>query len=353
MPNPVDIAIVGATGYAGAELARLLAAHPGVRRAVYVSRSAAGAPVADFVPALRGHPAVFAPPDSADMQNCDAVFFAAPSGVAMESAPALAQNGVAVIDLGADFRLRDPALYEKWYGRPHAAPALLDEAVYGLTEAAREKIPSAKIIACPGCHATAMQLALLPFVKADAVGPGAVVVDSKTGVSGAGRSSGRADLLMAEMHGNCKAYATGGHRHLPETRQALAEFGGGAVPEIVFVPHLLPLSRGILASVYIPLKDGGADPAEIVSRHWRDEPFVDALCGGAVPELARVSFSNKAEIFARKIDAGGKGGVGGMALVLLGLDNLMKGAAGQAVQNFNVRFGFAEDMGLRGGGLLG
>ena len=346
MPNPVNIAIVGATGYAGAELARLTARHPGVRRAAYVSRSAAGRPVCGHVPALRGAGAVFSHPDEARLEEFDAVFYAAPHGVAMEEAPALVGKGVVVIDIGPDFRLRDVALYEKWYKRPHTAPALLADAVYGLTEAVREKLPSARVVACPGCHATAMQLALLPFVKADAIGEGAAIVDSKTGVSGAGRSSGRTDLLLAEMHGNCKAYATEGHRHLPETRQALAEFGGGA-PEIVFVPHLLPLSRGILASVYIPLKDG-ADPAEIVARHWKDEPFVDVLDGEDVPELARVVFSNKAEIAARKA-AGGRDGT---ALVLVGLDNLMKGAAGQAVQNFNLRFGFAEDAGLRGGGPL-
>ena len=347
MTNPVNIAIVGATGYAGAELARLLAGHPGVRAASYVSRSAAGRPVSECVPALRGSDAAFVHPDSAKLEECDAVFFAAPHGVAMKAAPALVKKGVAVIDLGPDFRLRDPALYEKWYGRPHAAPELLAEAVYGLTEAAREKIPAAKIIACPGCHATAMQLALLPFVKAKAVAAGAIAADSKTGVSGAGKSSGRADLLMAEMHGNCKAYAVDGHRHLPETKQALAEFGGGDSPEIVFVPHLLPLSRGILLSAYVPLKDG-ADPAEIVSQHWRDAIFVDALSGSGneVPELARVAFSNRTEIVARKVG-------GGTALVLAALDNLMKGAAGQAVQNFNLRFGFAEDAGLRGGGLSG
>ena len=346
MPNPVNIAIVGAAGYAGAELARLLASHPGVRAASYVSRSAAGSPVSECVPALRGSDAAFAHPDSAKLEECDAVFFAAPHGVAMKAAPALVENGVAVIDLGPDFRLRDPALYEKWYGQPHAAPELLTDAVYGLTEAAREKIPAAKIIACPGCHATAMQLALLPFVKAKAVAAGTIAADSKTGVSGAGKSSGRSDLLMAEMHGNCKAYAVNGHRHLPETLQALAEFGECDSPEIVFVPHLLPLSRGILLSAYVPLRDDAADPAEIVSRHWRDAIFVDALSGNEVPELTRVAFSNRTEILARKV--GNK-----TALVLAALDNLMKGAAGQAVQNFNLRFGFAEDEGLRGGGLLG
>ena len=347
MPNPVNIAIVGATGYAGAELARLTANHPGVRRTAYVSRSAAGRAVREYVPALRGRDAVFSHPDEIRLDEFDAVFYAAPHGVAMEEAPALVGKGVAVIDIGPDFRLRDPALYEKWYKRPHAAPALLADSVYGFTEAARDKLPSAKIIACPGCHATAMQLALLPFVKADALREGTVIVDSKTGVSGAGRSSGRSDLLLAEMHGNCKAYAVEGHRHLPETVQALTEFGGSA-PDIAFVPHLLPLSRGILASVYIPLKDG-ADPAEIVARHWKDEPFIDVLDGGDVPELARVAFSNKAEISARKA----AGGQNGTALVLVGLDNLMKGAAGQAAHNFNLRFGFAEDAGLRGGGPLG
>lgn len=349
MPHPVAVAVavVGATGYAGAELARLLAGHPGVGRAAYVSRSAAGRAVGEFVPALRGRAAVFSSPDAVRLDEFDAVFFAAPHGVAMAAAPALVKKGVAVIDLGPDFRLRDAALYEKWYGRPHAAPELLADAVYGLTEAARERLPGAPLIACPGCHATAMQLALLPFVKAGALGEGPVVVDSKTGVSGAGRAGGRADLLLAEMHGNCKAYAAGGHRHLPETRQALAEFGGFA-PEIVFVPHLLPLSRGILASVYFPLQDG-ADAAEIAARHWAGAPFIDVLDEGESPELARVAFSNRTEIAARTA-AGGREGT---ALALVGLDNLMKGAAGQAVHNFNLRFGFAEDAGLRGGGLLG
>ena len=340
MPNPVRIAVVGATGYAGAELSRLLAAHPGAGRVTHVSRSAAGKPVAEFVPALRGGDAVFVAPEAAGLENCDAVFFAAPHGVAMAEAPALVEKGACVIDLGPDFRLRDPAVYEKWYG-PHSAPELLAESVYGLTESAREEIRAAKIIACPGCHATAAAMAVLPLAKSGAIGGGVIVADSKTGVSGAGRRSDRPDLLFSEMHANCKAYGLGGHRHHPEIVQALSAFCDS---EIVFVPHLLPLSRGILASVYIPLK-AGADPHEIVSRHWRDEIFVDVLPEGASPELARLAFSNRVEISA------GRAGRG-TALVLVGLDNLMKGAAGQAVQNFNLRFGFAEDAGLRGGGLL-
>ena len=343
MSNPVRIAVVGATGYAGAELSRLLAAHPEAGRpgaAVHVSRSAAGKFVAEFVPALRGGDAVFVAPESADLENCDAVFFAAPQGVAMAEAPALLQKGVCVIDLGPDFRLRDPAVYEKWYG-PHSAPDLLAEAVCGLAELAREEIRRANLIACPGCHATAVALAIFPLAKAGAIGGGAVVADSKTGVSGAGRRADRPDLLFSEMHANCKAYALGGHRHHPEIVQALAGFCDS---EIVFVPHLLPLSRGILASVYIPLK-AGANPHEIFSRHWDGEMFAEVLPEGASPELARLAFSNRVEFSAKRTGEG-------TGLVLVGLDNLMKGAAGQAVQNFNLRFGFAEDAGLRGGGLL-
>ena len=353
MSAPARIAVVGAAGYVGGELAKLLADHPRAEVAVHASRAAAGKPVAQVLPDLRGKTrAVFAAPDPGQLAECDIVFFAAPHGAAMEAVPPLLKRGATVIDLGPDFRLRDPALYEKYYGRPHSAPDLLPSAVFGIPEApsVRRALPSANLVACPGCHSTAAILALLPFAESGALNPEAVVVaDSKTGTSGAGRRADRPDLALAEMHANCKPYAVAGHRHRPEIAQALSEFAKiKTPPALAFVPHLLPLSRGILSSAYLQMKVpyGALDLTKIAAKYFGDAPFVDILPpddddGGLVPELSRVAFSNRVEIMARPL-------VDETALVSVALDNLMKGAAGQAIQNMNLRLNFPETEGLPG-----
>lgn len=333
----LQIAIVGASGYVGEELAVVLSRHPHVRRTKYISRAAAGTAAAAYFPALRGRTdEVFSPPSPEVFADCDAVFFATPHAVAMHDAARLLDSGTVVIDLSPDFRLRDESVFQKWYGE-HAAPELIPRAVYGLSEAAREKIKTANLIACPGCHATAAELALIPLAARGMI-RGAPIIDAKSGVSGAGRRADRADLLFAAQNENFKAYAVDGHRHRPEIEQAVAEFGGD-IPPIIFIPHLLPTTRGIYATVYLQLQDG-ADCAAAAREHWRDEVFIDVLEDG-IPELAHVARTNRAQISARNLHSNA-------GLILVALDNLQKGAAGQAVQNMNIRFGLPEDAGLDG-----
>lgn len=336
MSKTLNVAIVGASGYTGAELSALLCSHPHVGRVGHVSRALGGTPVAQQFPTLRGMTdEVFVPPSEQAFAGCDAVFFATPHGVAMKHAGDLVKSGIVVIDLSPDFRLRDLSVFAKWYGE-HASPELVAKAVYGLTESARDKIKNADIIACPGCYATAAELALIPLAAANIV-CGAAIVDGKSGVSGAGRRTDRSDLLFAEQSENFKAYAVDGHRHLPEMQQAVGEFGGGDL-QITFMPHLLPAARGLYVTVYAPMvKDGDAVAA--VAQHWRDEMFIDVLEQG-VPEIAHVNRTNRAQIAARNLN--------GAAAVFVALDNLQKGAAGQAVQNMNVRFGLPESAGLSG-----
>ncbi|MBE8157853.1 MAG: N-acetyl-gamma-glutamyl-phosphate reductase [Betaproteobacteria bacterium] len=333
----MNAAVVGASGYAGAELCALLAAHPHVERTAYISRKLSGETAASRLPFLRGRTdAVFLDFSRQALAGCDAVFFATPHAVAMHDAAAALDSGAAVIDLSPDFRLRDAAVFAEWYGA-HASPELLSRAVYGLPEAAREKIKTADLIACPGCSATAAELALIPLAAAGMI-RGSVIIDAKSGVSGAGRQTGRADLLFAEQAENFKAYAVDGHRHLPEIKQAVAEFGG-EIPPPVFVPHLLPAVRGIYATIYAPLKNG-SDCAAALREYWKDEIFIDVLEDG-VPELAHVARTNRVQISARNFG-------GDLGIIFVALDNLQKGAAGQAVQNMNIRFGFAEESGLSG-----
>ena len=333
----LQVAIVGASGYVGEELATILASHPHIRRTKYISRALAGTAVSAHFPVLRGRTSeTFLPSAPESFAECDAVFFATPHAVAMREAAAILESGAVIIDLSPDFRLRDKSVFQKWYG-DHVAPELLPRAVYGLSEAARDKIKDAQLIACPGCFATAAELALIPLAARGMV-RGAPIIDAKSGVSGAGRRTDRADLLFASQNENFKAYSPNEHRHMPEIQQAVAEFGGD-IPSIVFVPHLLPATRGIYATVYAPVYDG-ADCAAAVREHWADEIFADILEDG-VPELANVARTNRVQISARNLhsDAG---------LILVALDNLQKGAAGQAVQNMNIRFALPEAAGLGG-----
>jgi N-acetyl-gamma-glutamyl-phosphate reductase len=340
----IRIGIVGGTGYTGVELLRLLATHPEAELALITSRSEAGTPVADLFPSLRGHvDLVFTEPDVGRLAECDLVFFATPNGTAMKMVPELLEKGVRVIDLAADFRLRDPAVWEAWYGMPHACPDLLREAVYGLPEVNREAVRSARILANPGCYPTAVTLGFLPLVEAGVVDTAQLIADTKSGVSGAGRKAS-VPALMGECGESFKAYAVPGHRHLPEIRQNISRVTGGEVG-LTFVPHLLPMIRGIHATLYAHLT-GEADLQALFEQRYQAEPFVDILPAGAHPETRSVRGVPHCRIAVHRPQ-------GGDTLVVLSvIDNLVKGAAGQAVQNMNLMFGLAESMGLEAVALL-
>ena len=334
----IKACIVGGTGYTGVELLRLLAAHPDVEIAAITSRGEAGTPVARMFPSLRGRVDIaFSDPAQTDLTACQCVFFATPNGVAMGQARPLVDAGVKVIDLSADFRLKDIATWERWYKMKHAAPDLVAQAVYGLPEINREMIRGARLIANPGCYATAVQLALLPLVETDLVDRGHLVADAKSGVSGAGRKA-EVDILFAEAGDNFKAYALGGHRHHPEIVQGL-EGASGRDVGLTFVPHLVPMIRGILATVYARVTKE-ADFQQLFEKRYAGEPFVDVLPPGTQPETRWVRGSNHCRIAVHRP-------MGGDTLVVLAVeDNLVKGAAGQAVQNMNLAFGFPEARGL-------
>ena len=334
----IKVGIVGGTGYTGVELLRLLAAHPDVEIAAITSRGEAGTPVARLFPSLRGRVDIaFSDPAATDLAACQCVFFATPNGVAMGQARPLVDAGVKVIDLSADFRLKDIATWERWYKMKHAAPDLVAQAVYGLPEINREMIRGARLIANPGCYATAVQLALLPLVETDLVDRGHLVADAKSGVSGAGRKA-EVDILFAEAGDNFKAYALGGHRHHPEIVQGLKGASGRDVG-LTFVPHLVPMIRGILATVYARVTKE-ADFQQLFEKRYAGEPFVDVLPPGTQPETRWVRGSNHCRIAVHRP-------MGGDTLVVLAVeDNLVKGAAGQAVQNMNLAFGFPETRGL-------
>lgn len=326
------------------ELLRLLAAHSDVEIAAITSRGEAGTPVARIFPSLRNRVDIaFTDPASTDLRSLDCVFFATPNGFAMGQVRPLLDAGVKVVDLSADFRLKDIPTWERWYKAKHAAPDLVAEAVYGLPEMNREKIRSARLVANPGCYATAVQLALLPLVETDFVDRGHLVADAKSGVSGAGRKA-EVDILFSEASDNFKAYAIGGHRHHPEIVQGLVQAGGKEVG-LTFVPHLVPMIRGILATVYARITRE-ADFQQVFEKRYVDEAFVDVLPPGTQPETRWVRGSNHCRIAVHRP-------MGGDTLVVLAVeDNLVKGAAGQAVQNMNIAFGFAEGQGLEQAALL-
>ncbi|HEY6095796.1 MAG TPA: N-acetyl-gamma-glutamyl-phosphate reductase [Gallionellaceae bacterium] len=330
----IKVGIVGGTGYTGVELLRLLALHPQVELKVITSRADAGTPVSQMFPSLRGYVSLsFSHPDSAGLEQCDVVFFATPNGIAMQQTRALLDAGVKVIDLAADFRIQDIAVWEKWYGMTHACPDLVAEAVYGLPEVNRDKIRSARLVANPGCYPTAVQLALIPLMEAGLVETAGLVADCKSGVSGAGRKA-EIGFLYTEDTDSFKAYGVAGHRHLPEIRQGLARAAGHEVG-LTFVPHLTPMIRGIHATLYARIKRD-ADWQALFEQRYANEPFVDVLPPGSHPETRSVRGSNTCRIAVHKPQ-------GGDTLVLLSvIDNLVKGAAGQAIQNMNIMFGLPE-----------
>jgi len=341
----IKAGIVGGTGYTGVELLRILALHPQVSIHTVTSRADAGRRVDDMYPNLRGFvDAVFSEPTEEALAACDVVFFATPNGTAMRMARALLERGVKIIDLAADFRLSDPAEWEQWYGEAHACPDLLQEAVYGLPELGRERIRQARLVANPGCYPTATQLGLLPLVEAGLVCLDHLIADVKSGVSGAGRKA-EVPILMSETGESFKAYSVKGHRHLPEIRQGLVEIAGQPVG-LTFVPHLTPMIRGIHATLYARLKSSDlVDLQALYEDRYQGEPFVDVLPAGAHPDTRNVRATNRCQIAVHRPQ-------GGDTVVILSvIDNLVKGAAGQAVQNMNLMFGLEETAGLKAVGV--
>jgi N-acetyl-gamma-glutamyl-phosphate reductase len=338
----IKVGIVGGTGYTGVELLRLLAQHPGVELKAITSRKEAGTPVARMFPSLRRRVELaFSEPSARSLSGCDLVFFATPNGVAMGEARAVLENGARIVDLSADFRIQDVAEWERWYKMGHAAPELVREAVYGLPEVNREAIRRARLVANPGCYPTSIQLGFLPLVEAGVVDVEHLIADAKSGVSGAGRKN-ELNLMFSEAADNFAAYHVTGHRHWPEIRQGLAHAAKRDVG-LVFTPHLTPLIRGIHATLYARVTRE-ADFQELFEKRYAGEPFVDVMPAGSHPDTRSVRAANLCRLAvhrppesARRSDT---------LVVLSVIDNLVKGASGQAVQNMNLMFGLAETAGL-------
>jgi N-acetyl-gamma-glutamyl-phosphate reductase len=336
----VKVGIVGGTGYTGVELLRLLAQHPQADVRAITSRKDAGTKVAEMFPSLRGHfrGLAFVEPDAKALAGCDVVFFATPHGVAMAQARELLAAGTKIIDLAADFRLRSPAEFERWYKMPHACVDLLEESVYGLPEVNREAIRTARIVGNPGCYPTAVQLGFLPLLEAGIVDTGHLIADCKSGVSGAGRKA-ELNLILPEAADNFAAYGVKGHRHLPEIVQGLNGMSRTPV-KLVFTPHLTPMIRGIFATLYAPLRDTGVDLQALYERRFADEPFVDVMPPGSLPDTRSVRAANVCRLAVHRPPESD------LVVVLAVEDNLVKGAAGQAIQNMNLMCGLPETTGL-------
>jgi N-acetyl-gamma-glutamyl-phosphate reductase len=340
----IKLGIVGGTGYTGVELMRLLARHPAACVQVITSRSEAGKPVAELFPNLRGMvDLVFVAPQVDSYRECDLVFFATPNTTAMSQAEELLAAGIRVIDLAADFRIKDIPTWEQWYGATHACPALVEDAVYGLPELNREAIKKARLVANPGCYPTSVTLALLPLLANGMIEPKSIIADCKSGTSGAGRKAS-VGTAFCEVTESVKAYGVDGHRHLPEIREVLQTIDSNA--DLVFTPHLMPIIRGIHATVYADAI-GSADRVQAVFEdYYRDEPFVDVMPAGSHPETRSVRGANVCRIAVHHLAAANK------YVVLSVEDNLVKGAAGQAIQNMNLMFGLDETAGLEAPGMM-
>jgi N-acetyl-gamma-glutamyl-phosphate reductase len=334
----IKIGVVGGTGYTGVELLRLLAQHPQAELRAITSRQEAGVAVSDMFPSLRRRIDLkFCDPAEAGLEACDVVFFATPNGVAMQHARALLGAGVRLIDISADFRIRDVGVWEKWYGVSHACPDLIEQAVYGLPEVNRSQIKSARLIANPGCYPTAVQLGFVPLVEAGIVDLEHLIADAKSGVSGAGRKA-EVHALFCEAADSMRAYGVAGHRHLPEISQGLSQAARREVT-LTFTPHLTPMIRGIHATLYARLTAPG-DLQALFQKRYAEEPFVDVMPAGSHPETRSVRGANSCRIAVHQPQGRD------IAVVLSVIDNLVKGAAGQAVQNLNIMFGLPETMGI-------
>ncbi len=348
MQRALNIGIVGGTGYTGVELLRLLVRHPHAKLRAITSRKEAGSAVADMFPSLRGHTELrFAAPDDAPLHDCDVVFFATPHGVAMQQARSLLDSGVRIVDLAADFRLRDTATFERWYGMPHACPDLLREAAYGLPELNRDAIRDARIVANPGCYPTTVQIGLAPLLRQPAaVDTGHLIASCASGVSGAGRKA-EIGTLFSEAADNFKAYGVAGHRHGPEIEQELRRISGDQSLRCVFTPHLAPMIRGMHSTLYARLSPQAQtlDLQALYADSYRDEPCVDVLPPGSAPDTRSVRGANLLRVAVHRP-------LPDTAMILVVQDNLTKGAAGQAVQNMNLMFGLPETTGLEAPALL-
>ena len=342
----IKVAIVGGTGYTGVELLRLLALHPHAQVEIITSRSEEGQRVADMYPNLReAYPELrFSVPQLESLTACDVVFFATPHGVAHGLADEILQAGTRVIDLSADFRLQDAEEWAAWYGQAHGAPHLLKDAVYGLPEMNRQAIKNAQLIAVPGCYPTSVQLGLLPLVEAGVADPQRLIASCASGVSGAGRAA-KVGSLFCEAAENMMAYAVNGHRHLPEIKQGLSRAAGAPV-DLTFVPHLVPMIRGIHATLYATVVDRSVDLQALYEQRYQNEPFVDVLPSGVFPQTRSVKGANVCRIAVQRPQDGD------VVVVMSVIDNLVKGASGQAVQNLNIMFGFDEQSGLAAPALI-
>lgn len=339
----IKVGIVGGTGYTGVELLRLLSQHPNVELRAITSRKEDGMPVADMYPSLRGRTDIkFQTPDAAALDQCDVVFFATPHGVAMAQAESLLAAGVRIIDLAADFRLQDLSSFERWYKMQHTCPDILRESAYGLPELNRERIAKARVVGNPGCYPTTVLLGLAPLFKGgkSLVDRGSIIADCKSGVSGAGRKAEVA-TLFSEASDNFKAYGVMGHRHHPEISEQLSLLAGGPVG-LVFTPHLVPMIRGMFSTIYLRIDPSARDTdfQTLFEEHYADEPFVDVMPAGSLPETRSVRASNYMRIAVHRPEGGDQ------LVVLVVQDNLTKGASGQAVQNMNLMFGLPETTGL-------
>lgn len=335
----LKIGLVGGTGYTGMELLRLLARHPHAELVCITSRGNAGTRVDAMFPGLRGHlNLVFSEPDVDRLAACDLVFFATPNGTAMEMAPALLDAGTRVVDLGADFRIRDLAVWSRWYGMEHSCPDWVEKAVYGLPERNRDSIRGARLVANPGCYPTAVALGYLPLLESGVIAGDGLIADCKSGVSGAGRGA-QVRTLLCEANESFSAYGASGHRHLPEIRQSLAGMIGRE-PGLTFVPHLVPMTRGMQATLYGRLSGDVEDLQALFERRYADEPFVDVMPAGSHPETRTVRGTNMCRVAVHRPEGGDT------VVVLSVIDNLSKGAASQAVQNMNLMLGFDETAGL-------
>ncbi|MEW7119814.1 N-acetyl-gamma-glutamyl-phosphate reductase [Acinetobacter nosocomialis] len=347
----ISVGIVGGTGYTGVELLRILLRHPKAQVRVLTSRTEAGKPVADMFPNLRGHTDLqFSDLNIDALKECDVVFFATPHGVAMQHAKDLIEAGTKVIDLAADFRLKNLEQFEKWYGMEHACPDVLKDSVYGLTELNREKIKQAQVIGNPGCYPTTVQLGLAPLLKSAQalIETKNIIIDAKSGVSGAGRKASLG-MIYSENADNFKAYGVAGHRHHPEIVEALENIAceKDVFEGLLFVPHLVPMIRGMLSTIYVDLTEAGkqTDIQALYENFYANEKFVDVMPANSSPETRSVRGANELRIALYKPQPN-------KLIILAAQDNLVKGASGQAVQNMNLMFGFNEDEGLQGIGLL-
>jgi len=341
----IKAGIIGGSGYTGVELLRILHHHPDAEAIAITSRALQGKKVAEVFSSMAGlSELIFSLPDDESLNSCDIIFFATPHGVAMNSAGPFLEKGIKVIDLGADFRIHDATNWSQWYNMKHTQKSLLEEAVYGQPEIRREAIKSSSLVANPGCYPTAVLLALKPLLDNQLIDCSNIVADCKSGTSGAGRTANQA-MLLSEVSESFKAYGVNGHRHFPEMKQEL-ELMAGETVGLTFVPHLLPMIRGIEATIYVDLLDSGTDVRPYFENAYKNEEFVKILPKGVCPETRSVKSSNYCQLGIEYVEHSNK------LVVMSVIDNLVKGAAGQAIQNMNLMFGIDEKTGLSQIGLL-